>query len=109
MSVVPITSGAHWRNVDIPSDADCFAHIFDPESPEDVPHQAQNFLLYAAALGGCKAIVVARIVEGGPEWVIPTEEPASRHVDPEDDHVAVMLSDWAAIVQSATGIEVEVR
>ena len=53
MTVTTITSGAHWRDVHVPQNSAQprqFAHIFDPDEPEDVPHQASNFITYANAV-----------------------------------------------------------
>lgn len=108
---VTITSGAHWRNVDVPQDADQYAHIFDPESPEDVPHEAQNFITYATALGWPDAPIIlyrpddADIVD----WINPVEAHSARHFGPDDDHVEVMMADWKMLVESATGRQVEIR
>lgn len=108
-----ITSGAHWRNVDVPvsTEARSFAHIFDPESPEDVPHEAGNFLTYARALGGASEIILYRPMDDDelPDWVAPIEAHSARHFGPEDDHIEVMMSDWASIVTGATGLPVEIR
>ena len=110
MTTVTITSGAHWRNVDIDPDATEFGHIFDPESPEDVPHEAQNFITYMTALGGCQSVVLYRPDdEDLPDWVAPLEPHSARHFAPDDDHVEVMMSDWKTIVESATGKKVEIR
>jgi hypothetical protein len=110
MMIVTISSGAHWRNLDVPSDADQYAHIFDPESPEDVPHDAHNFITYAVALGlPDAAIILLRPEDEWPDWAAPVEEHSARHFGPEDDHIEVMMSDWKAIVESATGRQVEIR
>lgn len=107
--LVTITSGAHWRNVDIDPEADQFGHIFDPESPEDVPHEAQNFITYFTALGGSESIVLFRPDDEPPDWVAPVEEYSARHFGPEDEHIEVMLADWKELVESATGRQVEIR
>ena len=51
--ILTITKGAHWRNTHLPALGEDrqFAHIFDADEPEDVPHQASNFITYANALG----------------------------------------------------------
>lgn len=112
MDVVTITSGAHWRNVGV-SQVDTerqFAHIFDPESPEDVPHEAHNFITYANALGEYEdPIVLYRPDEDIPEWVAPIEAHSARHFGPEDEHIEVMMADWVQIVTTATGRKVEIR
>ena len=108
---VTITSGAHWRNMDAESGADEYAHIFDPESPEDVPHEAHNFITYLNALGGCEGPLVLYRPDDTdiPDWISPLEPHSARHFGPEDDHVEVMMSDWKQIVESATGKVVEIR
>lgn len=93
-----ISKGAHWRNVHLPetSEPRQFAHIFDPDEAEDVPHQAQNFVQYGNALGS----------HVGPHVLIgpgPTDDPI------EDQHVLVELCDWRMIVESATHVPVEIR
>lgn len=99
--IVTITKGSHARNVHLPPLSDeprQFAHRFDPDDPEDVPHQAQNFITYATALGG----YVAPIVLISP--------PMSEAEDgPEYDHIKVELADWASVVETATGMPVEIR
>lgn len=109
--VITITSGAHWRNVGVSQvEADQFAHIFDPESPEDVPHEAHNFITYYRALGGCEgSVVLYRPTEDLPDWVAPIEEHSARHFGPEDDHIEVMMSDWVQIVETALSKKVEVQ
>ena len=95
MPICTITSGAHWRNMDVPPDADQFAHVFDPESPEDVPHEAQNFITYAQALGFPDApIVLLRPEDEREDWMAPVEDHSARHFGPEDEHIEVMLADW---------------
>ena len=109
--VVTITSGAHWRNVDATPGEESYAHIFDPESPEDVPHEASNFITYLNALGGCEGPLVLYRPDDTdiPGWIAPIEPHSARHFGPEDDHVEVMMSDWKQIVESATGKVVEIR
>lgn len=86
MTVI-ITRGAHWRNTHLVDEPSQFAHVFDPDDPEDVPHQAHNFMTYAKALGNFDSPFVL--------------------IGPEDQ--AVHLCDWAQIVQTATGVQVEIR
>lgn len=111
MTTVTITSGAHWRNVDVPQDAEQYAHIFDPESPEDVPHEAHNFITYLNALGGCDEPLVLYRPETVviPDWVAPVEDFSARHFGPDEDHIEVMMADWVTIVETATGQRVEVQ
>ncbi len=95
--IITISSGAHWRNVGLkPGDysEDQFAHIFDPDEPEDVPHQAHNFMTYATALGACAQPFVL---------IAPEDED-----EPEQSHVHVEMSDWQAIVESETVVKVEI-
>lgn len=109
--IVTITSGAHWRNVHVPHDAEQFAHIFDPESPEDVPHEAHNFLTYGRSLGfPDAAVILYRPLDEDelPDWVSPMEPHSARHFGPDEDHIEVMLADWKMIVETATGMTVEI-
>ena len=99
MSVIVISSGAHKRNVNLPPLGDeprQFAHRWDPDENEDVAHQAQNFTTYATALGAYEPPIVLL------SPVIPA-------TGPEYDHVKVNLSDWASVVETATGKPVEIR
>ncbi len=99
MTVIVLTKGAHARNTHIPPDDGKprqFAHRWDPDEVEDVPHQAQNFKLYADALGG----YVEPIVLLSPP---PCDDPA------EEAHRKVNMADWASIVRTATGKQVEIR
>jgi hypothetical protein len=98
MTVYVITRGAHARNVHVPPDDGeprQFAHRWDPDDPEDVPHQAMNFKLYADALGGYVAPVVL-LAPPLPEG-------------PEADHIKVNLSDWKSIIETGMGVPVEIR
>ena len=113
MSVITISSGAHWRNTGLEKHADYsgdqFAHIFDPESPEDVPHEAQNFLAYMKALGRpAEPLVLIAPEDPLPEWIAPVEPLSARHFGPEEDHVNVMMADWCQIVATATGMKVAI-
>jgi hypothetical protein len=109
MTTVIITSGAHWRNVGVSHEADQYAHIFDPESAEDVPHEAWNFITYYNALGGCEGSVVLYRPDDEPqEWMHPIEAHSARHFGPEDDHIEVMMSDWVILVETALSKRVEV-
>lgn len=110
MTVETITSGAHWRNVDIPEDAEQYAHIFDPESAEDVPHEAGNFITYYKALGGCEgSVVLYSPADEIPEWMHPIEAHSARHFGPEDDHIDVMMADWKILVETALSKKVEIQ
>lgn len=95
MSVVVISFGARGREGDFApfDDSTQFAHRFDPTTPEGVPMEARNFILYAAAL----------------------PRSASPHIllapPPVDDERAQMLtevrmSDWTQLVETATGVPV---
>ena len=98
MATIVVTKGSHARNVHLPpfdGEPRQFAHRWDPDDPEDVAHQAQNFTLYAKALGG----YVAPIVLLAPP--IPD--------GPEADHIRVNLADWKSIVETGTGMPVEIR
>jgi hypothetical protein len=98
MTVYVLTKGSHKRNVHVPpydGTPRQFAHRWDPDDVEDVPHQAQNFKLCADALGG----YVAPIVLLAP----PLPE------GPEADHIKVNLSDWKSIIETGMGVPVEIR
>lgn len=98
MVPVVITQGAHVRYSEA-NDAPLgcqFAHAFDPDCPEDVPHQAMNFTMYAQALGHYKA----------PFVVYAPERPED---DVEWAHIQVELADFQSIVESGTGVKVEIR
>lgn len=97
--ILTITKGAHQRNVHLPAMDDeprQFAHRWDPDEPEDVAHQVQNFLTYAQALGG----YVPPIVLIGP---LKTDD------EVEWAHTQVNMGDWRDMVESATGLPVEIR
>jgi hypothetical protein len=99
MTVVVISKGSHARNTHLPPLSDGprhFAHRWDADDPEDVPHQANNFRTYAASLGGFEPPFILLRPD-----VMPDE--------PERAHVEVNLSDWASIVKTATGVPVEIR
>ena len=91
MTVIVITEGAHRRNVHIGEldEPVQFAHVYDPDEPEDVPHQTQNFMTYAGALGG----------NVGPHVLIGPTDTVSR----------CFMRDWSQIVSSGTGVRVQVR
>lgn len=96
MAVVTITSGSHWRNVNVVNTGvDQFAHVYDPDDPEDHEHQAQNFMTYAAALGPSLAPHVL---------IAPEPEP-----DENDQlYIDMQMDAWREIVQSGTGVKVEI-
>ncbi len=98
--IVTITAGSHDRNTHLPpfdqDDPRQFAHRWDPDDPEDVAHQASNFITYAVSLGGYVPPIV----------LIP---PARPEDDREWDHIQVNMSDWADLVKTATGMDVEIR
>lgn len=100
MPVIVITAGAHRRNVNMPSITDeprQFAHRWDPDEEEDVAHQAQNFKLYADALGGYVPPIVLLSPDPMPDDQV------------ECNHIKVNMADWASIVETATGLPVEIR
>ena len=43
-----------------------------------------------------------------PDWVSPMEPHSARHFGPDEDHIEVMLADWKMIVETATGMTVEI-
>ena len=99
--VITITSGAHWRDTSAPQLTGGpfqYAHIFDPDSPEDVPHEAHNFITYAAALGN----YIGPHILLRPDTTVDWDKS-------EWDEIEVMMSDWREIVESATHIAVEIR
>jgi hypothetical protein len=92
MGTFVITEGAHGRFIHTSRDPNRqFAHIFDPDSPEDVAHQAHNFATYASCLGSHASPVVL---------IGPTERGA---------YVEVQLSDWKSLVSTATRMPVVIR
>ena len=100
MTTYVITKGAHARNVHLPpfdGQPRQFAHRWDPDDVEDVAHQAQNFKLYADALGGYVPPIIL---------IAPDPMPDDQA---ECNHIKVNMSDWASIVESATGMAVEIR
>ena len=100
MTVIVLTKGSHARNVHIPPDDGTprqFAHRWDPDDVEDVPHQAQNFKLYADTLGDYQAPIVLLSPDPMPDDQV------------ECNHIKVNMADWASIVESATGMAVEIR
>jgi hypothetical protein len=99
MAVIIITRGAHWRNTKMPTLTDeprQFAHRWDPDEVEDVAHQAQNFKLYAEALGGFSPPIVLL-------------SPPMPDTGPDYDHIKVNLSDWASIIETAMNMPVVIR
>ena len=98
MAIVVVTKGAHARNTHIPPFEDGprqFAHRFDPNEVEDVPHQVQNFIQYANALGGYHPPIVLLSPKMGDD-------------EAEWDHIQVEMSDWRSIVETATGMAVDI-
>jgi hypothetical protein len=98
--IIVVSKGSHNRNLHIPAfdgEPRQFAHRFDPNDPEDVPHQVQNFWQYAKALGGFHPPIILY----GPDPMPENEQ--------EADHIAVQMSDWASLVESSTGMAVEIR
>lgn len=97
MATVIITHGSQGKNPNVPSTQPRqFAHQWDPEDPADRAHQASNFLNYARALGDYEAPIV---LLGGTR----PDDPALA------EFVEVELDGWRSIVQTATGMEVEIR
>jgi hypothetical protein len=99
MHVVVISKGAHKRNVHMPDPNNGpyqYAHQWDAGDPEDCPHQAQNFLTYAKALGN---------------WCSPCVLLPDRSVGEGEDRSEMNchLADWVSIVGSAMDTEVEIR
>jgi hypothetical protein len=97
MSTITITRGAHVRYPEAQwaPQGTQFAHAFDPDDPEDVPHQAENLVTYATALGNTEPLVV----------FIPTTPQ-----DPQDaEWCQVALRDFKQIVETGTHYQVEIR
>lgn len=97
--ILTITKGAHARNVHLPAISDeprHFAHRWDPDEGEDVPHQAQNFVTYARALGGFEM----------PVYLIA---PPLSDDEVENDHIRINMEDWRQIVETGQGWPVEMR
>ena len=97
--ILTITKGSHARNVHLPPRTDepvHFAHRWDPDDPEDVPHQVQNFVTYAKALGGYSM----------PCYLIP---PPFGDDEVENAHIRVNMSDFKSIVETGHGWPVEIR
>ena len=95
---VVITKGAHTRYVieRDPEGPQQFAHLWDMEEAEDNVHQAQNFILYATALGGYVSPV---------ELLHDKEDP-----DPRQEQANVIKrAEWARHVKRALGVDVHVR
>ena len=99
--IITITSGSHWRNVglNVAHDfvEDQFAHVYDPDDPEDFYRQAQNFITYSNALGKSLAPHVL---------LRPEYEDTDTN---EEAHIEVELADWAAVVSTATGTRVVIE
>lgn len=94
--IVTISTGSQGKNPDVPSTQPRqFAHQWIDDTA-DTAHQASNFLNYARALGEYQAPIV---LLGG------------RRPDDEVDknYVAAQLDQWRSIVQTATGMPVEIR
>lgn len=96
-TIIVITTGSQGKNPDVPNVPDRqFAHQFDANDPADRAHQAANFMRYAEALGDHVAPIV---LLGGP---MP-DDPAEANFHKVD------LDGWKSIVQTATGMAVEIR
>jgi hypothetical protein len=101
VTILVITTGDHGRTVPLPTIPPGevrFAHQYIPEDQDPEGHeiQAWNFITYAHALGGFNG----RHVLLSPE--LPDDEA-------EAQHIRVLMSDWASIVSTATGVQVEIR
>jgi hypothetical protein len=96
--IVTISSGSHVRfedATDAPAGAQ-FAHYFDPDDAEAVPNQAQNFVTYATALG-----------DYGTPFVLYS--PPRCDDEAQWAYICVEMADWRQIVESGTGVKVEIR
>jgi hypothetical protein len=99
-----ISWGAHGRDVTAPQTVPQlrklgpiqFAHRFDYEDPEDVAHEASNFIKYATALGGSDLPPVLYVDDSGLE-------------DPDKAHLWINAADWSSIVASGLHTTVETR
>lgn len=98
MTIIVITKGDHRRNVHMPERGDKlqFAHRYDFSDPEGHERQAQNFIIYAQALGG---YVPPVIVYADPTVTDPNQRALMN----------INLADWAAIVGHALDTEVEIQ
>lgn len=97
MAIIVITIGSQGKNPNVPDKRPRqFAHQWQNDDPADVPHQASNFLNYARALGNYEAPIV---LLGGKRPDDPTDAAC----------LEVQLDGWRSIVQTATGMAVEIR
>jgi len=95
-----ITNGAHKRNGSMPpinGEARHFAHQWSWDEVEDNVHQAQNFILYATALGGFTPPIE---LIGPPN---PPEDPRLQQL------ITVKMAEWARHVRRHFGMDVHVR
>lgn len=88
-----ITEGSHTRFNPVGSGA--FAHAWLPNDPEGREVQAWNFITYANALGGSDSYVLV--------------SPDRCADEAEWEHECVEMTEWAQIVESATGKHVEIE
>lgn len=95
---VVITKGSHAKNVHMPprSEVTHFAHQWDNDDPEDMNHQARNFVTYATALGGYEP----------PVYLLSGKYPDDPALHAK---MNVDMADWASVVGSALNVEVEIR
>lgn len=97
--IIVITKGATWKNTNVPeqgSEPRQFAHEWDPDEVQDRGHQAGNFIHYYQALG---EFVAPFVLLGGPQ---PQDEAQA-------GQLKVELDGWKSIVETATGVEVQIR
>jgi len=97
--IIVITTGSQGTTLVVPPQGEeprQFAHQWDIDDISDVAHQAGNFLKYRRALGEHAApLVLLR----GP---VP-QDPALAQM------LEINLGDWQSIVQTATGMPVEIQ
>jgi hypothetical protein len=101
MEVYLISWGAHGRNPDAPREVPLLrpvqlAHRFDYNDPEDVAHEATNFIQYATALGGSDGPPVLLVDDSGLD-------------DPDKSHFWINAIDWASIVDSGLDTRVVIK
>lgn len=97
---VIITNGAHKRNGSMPpmdGEPRHFAHQWSWDENEDNVHQAQNFILYATALGGFTPPI---------ELIRPANPPEDEQMR---QVMEVKLADWSRHVRRHFGMDVHVR
>jgi hypothetical protein len=92
--VIVISRGSHHRNWPLEGEG-LYAHAYDPNDPEGVPNQTQNFMRYAVALR----------LEGPYAIVAPPvpDDPA------EAAHILCEMCDFRQIVETALNTKVHVQ